>query len=61
LALCRTLLRDCQIYILDEPLAGLDTATKKVALDLINRATKGKTTIIVSHEPIDFVDNTHKL
>lgn len=61
LALCRTLLRDCQIYILDEPLTGLDPATKKTALALIDHVTKGKTTIIVSHEPIDFVDSTHTL
>lgn len=59
LALCRALLRDCPIYILDEPLTGLDTVTKKMVLDLIDRVTQGKTTIIVSHEPISFADDTY--
>jgi subfamily B ATP-binding cassette protein MsbA len=61
LALCRTLLRDCSIYILDEPLSGLDMATKKIAMGLIDRITKGKTTVIVSHEPIDFVDSVYTI
>ena len=61
LALCRVLLRDCPIYILDEPLTGLDNATKKLALRLIDRVTKGKTTIIVSHEPIGFADDIYML
>ena len=61
LALCRALLRDCPIYILDEPLAGLDTVTKKMVLDLIDRVTKGKTTMIVSHEAIGFADATYTL
>ncbi len=60
-ALCRVLLRNCPVYILDEPLVGLDAKTKKVVLDLIAKTTKGKTVIIVSHEPIDFADYTHIL
>lgn len=61
LSLCRVLLRDCPIYIVDEPLTGLDAVTKKTALRLIDQMTKSKTTIIVSHDPIDFADETYAL
>ncbi len=48
--LIRVLLRSGSVKILDEPLAGLDTKTKKKVMELIMKETKGKTLIVISHD-----------
>lgn len=52
-ALARALIRQADVYIFDEAFSGLDDAAKKQAAELTNEICKGKTVIMVSHEPYD--------
>lgn len=49
LILARTLLRDADIYILDEATSHLDRRSEKEVLDHIDRALVGKTLIYITH------------
>ena len=49
-AIARALAYDKEIILLDEPFKGLDTETRAVAAEVINRETKGKTLLFVSHD-----------
>jgi ATP-binding cassette subfamily C protein LapB len=50
-ALARTLLRGAPVTILDEPTAGLDEATEKRVIALIDHVCKKRTLIVISHRP----------
>jgi ABC-type multidrug transport system fused ATPase/permease subunit len=50
LALARTFFRDAPLCILDEPTAGLDPAAAREISDAIERHTRGRTALIVSHD-----------
>ena len=50
LAIARALIRDGPIWLLDEPVAGLDERSAADMVDLLFRATEGKTTLWVTHE-----------
>lgn len=49
MALGRTLYRDADIYIFDEPNASLDLLTESEILKTIRQETKGKITFIIMH------------
>ena len=49
--LLRGILKEGKIYIFDEPLAGLDGATREKVIKMILDMTKGKTLIIITHDP----------
>ena len=49
-AILRALLADFDLLIMDEPLKGLDEATKKQVIDLIKELTLGKTVIMTTHD-----------
>ena len=51
------------IVIFDEPLTSLDKNTRKKIVKLITEETKGKTLIIISHDPeiLPHSDNTIQL
>jgi len=51
LAVARAILRDAPILLLDEPTTGLDAASEEAVLQSLERASRGKTTILVSHRP----------
>jgi ATP-binding cassette subfamily C protein CydD len=50
LALARLLLRDTPVWLLDEPLAHLDSDTAKSIGELLERLSRGRTLLLVSHE-----------
>lgn len=49
-AILRALAADSQCVLMDEPLKGLDEETKRLTADCIQRRTKGKTLLVVTHE-----------
>ena len=49
-AVCRALLHDPELLLLDEPAANLDPAARELVAPLIGRAS-GRTRVIVSHDP----------
>ncbi len=59
-ALARSLCLDANIYIMDEPLSGLDEATRNNVLDVIHEYTdkKGKLLIMVTHDPESYKNAT---
>lgn len=51
-ALARTLLRDTPVLLLDEPFSGLDDAGARRLLPGLRAYCEGRTTILISHDPI---------
>jgi len=51
-ALARTLLRDTPVVVLDEPFTGLDDAGARRLLPALRAFCRGRTTILISHDPI---------
>jgi len=49
--LMRGILKKGVIYIFDEPLAGLDAASREKVIKLILDMTKGKTLVVITHDP----------
>ena len=56
LALIRTLLSKQTLLLLDEPFTGLDEETKKQTIGWIGRYRKGRTVLLVTHDPQDARD-----
>lgn len=52
-AILRALLADFDLLIMDEPLKGLDEATKQQVIDIIKELTKEKTIIMTTHDNSD--------
>jgi ATP-binding cassette, subfamily B, bacterial len=51
ITLLRVLLQDPDVLLLDEPTASIDPATKTKVLALIERIMRGKTVVMVTHDP----------
>jgi ATP-binding cassette, subfamily B, bacterial len=52
LAIARSLVRDAPVLVLDEPFAGLDEAAARGLLPALVTASRGRTTILISHHPL---------
>ncbi|MBP1996910.1 metal ABC transporter ATP-binding protein [Paenibacillus eucommiae] len=49
--LARALAQDASLYVMDEPFAGVDAATEKAIITLLNELKKqGKTVLVVHHD-----------
>lgn len=48
--LARALLQEADIYLLDEPLAGVDHATEEIIIGLLSKIAKEKTVLMVHHD-----------
>jgi ABC-type multidrug transport system fused ATPase/permease subunit len=51
LAIARAFVRDTPVLILDEPTTGLDEAARDGLLEPLQALVRGRTTIVVSHDP----------
>src|SRR6185436_10873975 len=51
-----TLGKEADFYILDEPLASIDTASKEVVMNAIFEATSGKALLVILHGDERFYD-----
>lgn len=58
IAIARAILRNTPILILDEPTSGLDVISEDLVISALERASKGRTTLIISHRltTLHFVD-----
>ncbi|MGH3831240.1 MAG: ABC transporter ATP-binding protein [Pseudonocardiaceae bacterium] len=56
LALARAMIRDAPVLLLDEPTTGLDTATTERLLAPMRALMTGRTTLIISHNPLTVTD-----
>lgn len=54
-ALARTLTEDCPVVVLDEPFSALDAATRLAMQDLAARLLKGRTVLLITHDPLEAV------
>jgi len=53
--LARALVQDADLYLMDEPLAGVDAATEGVVLDLLATLRAEGRTVVVIHHALDTV------
>lgn len=49
IAIARAVLRDAPILILDEPTSGLDAVSERCVTDSLERAARGRTTLMITH------------
>ncbi len=52
-ALLRTLMEDRPVLLMDEPFSALDALTRIRLQDLSARLTRGKTVLLVTHDPLE--------
>ena len=49
-AICRALIADYDIIIMDEPFKGLDAKIKPRIIDMVKKHTKGKIGLVITHD-----------
>ncbi len=50
-SIARSLLCPADLYVMDEPFKGLDEDTRKTVMDAVLDRTRGKTLLVVTHDP----------
>jgi len=54
--LARALAQEAQLYFMDEPFAGVDAATEKAIIQLLNELKQQKKTVLVVHHDLQTVE-----
>jgi ATP-binding cassette subfamily C protein CydC len=52
-ALTRAILHDAPLWVLDEPTEGLDTITERKLMQALERKTKNRTLLLITHRLVD--------
>ena len=52
-ALTRAILHDAPLWVLDEPTEGLDTITERKLMQVLERKTKNRTLLLITHRLVD--------
>ncbi len=52
-AMARTMLKNPEVWIFDEPTANMDVGTERKILNLIRSVTEGKTVLMITHRLVD--------
>ena len=60
-ALARTLMEDRSLVLLDEPFSALDASTRADMQDLAAQMLRGKTVLLVTHDPAEAVRLGHQI
>lgn len=60
-ALARTLVEDRPVVLLDEPFSALDASTRADMQELAAQVLRGKTVLLVTHDPAEAVRLGHKI
>ena len=60
-ALARSLMEDTPVVLLDEPFAALDARTRSEMQDLTFEMLRGKTVLLVTHDPAEAIRLGHRL
>lgn len=60
-ALARTLLEDRPVILLDEPFSALDAATRAELQELFWERLRGRTVLLVTHDPLEAARLAHRL
>ena len=62
IAIARALFMDPKVLLLDEPTSALDKESEKLVTEALNVASKGRTTLVVSHnDDVAFADRVVRL
>lgn len=60
-ALARTLVEDRPVVLMDEPFSGLDAITRLRLQNLAARLLKGRTVLLVTHDPLEALRLGHRI
>jgi putative hydroxymethylpyrimidine transport system ATP-binding protein len=60
-ALLRTLMEECGLLLMDEPFSALDALTRMKLQDLTAEMTRGKTVLLVTHDPMEALRIGHEI
>lgn len=60
-ALLRTLMEERPVILMDEPFSALDALTRLKLQDLASRLVKGKTVLMVTHDPLEALRLGHRI
>ena len=60
-SLARMIASDRSIYLLDEPLRGLDEATRGIVISVLQRHLRGRCTVVVTHSEEEASALCHKI